>query len=269
MRLENTENTIAEQIAKLALMRTGLVTLQEERSGTMTCDFVVYNQEQPHKKLYVEVKQINESNLEKNQVQEKYQSYINSLAEKSVPNTYIAFFIEGATEKGWFEIFDRGQAKGLERLRMDSLSTKLSELVETFTGVKYPPYSFYQRSEGKPNYKVGPFLIDNEYNYLRLINLTLTPIEDRHKIVVIVTIEQAFQPPREKKFHLNSLFYNPNLHNFLFFIDPITRREIGEIQLPPGNKYVSIQVKYDADIRKDFDMKLSCRFLKHQGEPNY
>lgn len=253
MKLQDIYNEIiAEQLAEVYLSRTGLVTVQ--KNFDLNTDFIALRKDKPEEYLLVEVKATIFSEYE---IPVKFSDIIQRNENDSTRNPSIIFFINIERQTGYFQIFSTKNERKLHPLRMDLLSTELSKYFSSIGGMEFAPYSFYQR-DNDSKYSTRDIPLDSPFAVMRLYNFTLSPIELAKSIKITITVQQG-RNIKSTPFTYPKLFYNPRLTDFLFFVDRETGAEYTDILLPPGLKYVKIDV--ESPESKNFEMKLACEYL--------
>lgn len=247
------ETEVAEKIAEVALLRTGLVSIEQSHKSNI--DLIIRSKADPDKTILVEVK-----NYTSRMGREQIMMYCSQFPD----STIFLFFINTSDETGYFEIVDHNKLKGQYELTMSSLTYHLNQSLNSFRPMEYPPYTF---NDTKYDVRVENF--DDGFKILRLINLTLSPFEkSTNSYLEIQIVGRDFR--EVKTIYLNKLFHNPNLPNFLFFINEEEDTEHTDIVLPEGQKSIYIQLHMPGNTtNKNFEMKLSCRYLKNSSEMSY
>jgi hypothetical protein len=261
MKLQDSYNEIiAEQIAQVYLSRTGLVTVS--KTLDFEADLIASRKDKPEERIIVEVKA---TTVDENQIPVKYKDTISKFERKMNLQPSLIFFINSEKKTGYFQIFSSKNQKKLHRLRMDLLSFELSQYFSSPGGMEFPPYSFYQRDD-EAKYSTREIPVDPKFAILRLYNLTFPQMDKKDEFKINVTVQEAGEPkPNPTTFLFRKLFYNPNLKDFLFFVNESTGTEYTDIPLPKGQKFVTFKIESTANI--NFEIKLACEYII--GGPDY
>ncbi len=253
MKLQDSYNEIiAEQLAQVYLSRTGMVIVQ--KSLDIRADLIALRKDKPEEYLLVEVKA---TDINENEIPAKFGDIMLRNERAASGNPSIIFFINTEKQTGYFQLFSTKNEKKLHPLRMDLLSTELSKFFSSIGGMEFPPYSFFQRNDDA-KYATRDIPLDSNFVAMRLYNFTFTPMELAKNIKITINVQQG-RESKSRFFTYPQLFYNPRLADFLFFVDKETGAEYIDILLPPGLKYVKIQV--ESPVNKNFEMRLSCEYL--------
>lgn len=144
---------------------------------------------------------------------------------------------------------------------------KIKMLYSDFTG-KVPPLTIVKVQPEFPSYKfyknIDTAKLDtwkipvDEYNILRLQNITLSPIKAKYQLGLKLRV-QSEMDDYTLEFDIPKLYVNPAHKDHLFFIDE--NKNPIDIILPPGRKWVTISLIIEDNI-PDFEMALACEWIK-------
>lgn len=114
---DNYEGKIAEQLAEVSLMRTGLVSVQ--KSMSQDCDLIAFRKDKPEEPILVEVKATTAS---ENEILSKFEGLIRKLDANPSKHPYLIFFVNSEEQTGYFFLATSKNQRKLHRLRMDLLT---------------------------------------------------------------------------------------------------------------------------------------------------
>ena len=123
---------------------------------------------------------------------------------------------------------------------------------------EFPPYKFYH-SPTDTKYETWSVPVDEKFNVLRLLNITLSPIDARSGLTLEIEVESG-KEKQTHRFNLPELFYNPRLPENLFFTGDPANKEYTDIELPQGRKNVTYRI-VPHGVEVEFEMSLTCRYL--------
>src|SRR4051812_48651429 len=112
MKLKDSYNEImAEKIAEVALLRTGLVN-NIQPSLEPQFDMIAYQKDSPNQIIFIEVKQVKSS---KEEIEKAYRSFRNELVhfKEKDKTSVLLFLIDAEKESGYFVIFDERHNENL------------------------------------------------------------------------------------------------------------------------------------------------------------
>jgi hypothetical protein len=253
MRLQSSfDAVVAEKIVELVLLRTGLVSIIKDSSNGS--DLSIHQIEDNKNKISVKVIVTNKKPEE---ILKEHKSLISDLSKISNHKPHIIFFINAQSQSGYFTILSNLNERKLHKLRMDLLSIEISTYYGSLKDMEFPPYFFFQK-ERKSKYKTRSIPLDSKFNVVRLYNLSLNPIEKKNSFSLEIQIKQGIEK-KTLKFNLAKQFYNPNLKQYLFFVNQDTGEEFTDIPLPQGRKDLIFRI--ESLIDSDFEIRLACEYL--------
>lgn len=113
----------AEEIAKVYLLNSGLVTLLPNYNDKF--DFLAISKENPDKKIAIDVKatKYSRSEIEKQLLKTKKNITLNGLP-------VLLMFINYDKENGFFEVLKQNEVNELQPIKTDIFNKKIKELVK-------------------------------------------------------------------------------------------------------------------------------------------
>jgi len=237
----------AEKIAEIALLRCGLLDIQKVEKGDF--DFIASDKEKSEKIIGVEVK---ETEVTKSAIQKLIPSLSKKFKDSEIP--VLVFFIDADSEKGVFAFLNQPKLDVIG-IRADLIKKKIKDVLKKHLPMEYPPYKFFQRSDDS-KYENGNIYVDEKFNFLRLRNVTLTPIEAKNSLALEISIVGGTQT---QPYHVElTSLTQTKLPNFLFFIKGNIQHV--DVSLPQGRKILNIRVIPTPDI-EEFEMSLACMYV--------
>lgn len=122
--IKNLENWRAEEIAKVYLLNSGLVTLLPNYTDNF--DFLAISKNLPDKKIAVEVQPTKYSQKE---IKKVFSKTRRKFAQSSLPG--ILMYIDYDKENGYFEVFEKSSEANhiILPLQTDKLKEQISQLI--------------------------------------------------------------------------------------------------------------------------------------------
>jgi len=113
----------AEEIAKVYLLNSGLVTLLPYNSDTF--DFLAMSNKSPEKKIAIEVKATKYS---KSDIERVFKKERNQKTNPGLP--VLLMYINYDSENGYFEVLRENGKHEIEPLHTETINQKLHELID-------------------------------------------------------------------------------------------------------------------------------------------
>lgn len=122
--IKNLENWRAEEIAKVYLLNSGLVTLLPNYTDNF--DFLAISKNLPDKKIAVEVQA---TKYPQKEIKKVFSKTRRRFAQSSLPG--ILMYIDYDKENGYFEVFEKNSEANhvIQPLQTDKLKEQISQLI--------------------------------------------------------------------------------------------------------------------------------------------
>lgn len=242
---------MAEQIAEIVLMRTGLVSIAKPSpKEDLGYDLLVIDKRDTSKVIAVEVKERKVTEADAKKLLRQIKTSSN---RSNVPK--IILLIDSDKQGGFYSILNVEGQDEIQLLRMDSFTRSLKEVLRVYNPMEFPPYKFYQKANDA-KYDTCTIHVDEKFKVLRLHNVSLNPISAKEDLSLEIEINDGISKT-PYYFDLASLYYNPKLVNNLFFVTQNSKHI--DIPLPRGRKMIVIRVNLLSDV-EEYELSLNCRY---------